>query len=426
MRYWLLNFFVYWSFVPLVLGQGTLLQQNFFSATLSEEREIFIYLPEGYVATDTSVSYPVICFLHGGGVGPLPYAILAPNILNDLISSGRIRPAIFVLPDGDTGPYEGSFYTNSELYGRFEDYIVNDVLQYVESRFNTAKIAGGRYLAGHSMGAYGAMKIALKHPELFRGVAALSGPLDLRQLTALVPDLLAETAARPPYSYTPDAGPFSSFAFTMAGAFSPNVNNPPYFVDFPLDAQGEIVGAVFDRWLAHNPPRFARTNFDPDFDIYFDCGTEDEFRLFPFNTAFADSLTALGIPFRFRPFAGGHVDKLASRVQLALVHVDSVLGSSVPTFVQVPSRQPAFVLYANYPNPFNPETTISFSLHRTLHVELKIYNARGQEVATLVSQTLSAGDYRLRWQAAHLPSGVYYAYLKGDQVVQTRKLLLVR
>jgi predicted nucleotidyltransferase len=85
-----------------------------------------------------------------------------------------------------------------------------------------------------------------------------------------------------------------------------------------------------------------------------------------------------------------------------------------------------YSLSQNFPNPFNPTTNIQFDLPRTSPVLLKIYSALGIEVAILVSQTLPAGTYKVDWDAANLPSGVYFYRLQAGEFVQTRKLVLLK
>lgn len=85
-----------------------------------------------------------------------------------------------------------------------------------------------------------------------------------------------------------------------------------------------------------------------------------------------------------------------------------------------------YSLAQNYPNPFNPTTTIEFALPRACEVTLKIYNILGAEVATLVSETLPAGNHKRLWEAEDLSSGVYFYRLQTGDYVTTRKLILVR
>ena len=85
-----------------------------------------------------------------------------------------------------------------------------------------------------------------------------------------------------------------------------------------------------------------------------------------------------------------------------------------------------YSLQQNYPNPFNPTTTIEFGLPQTGFVTLKIYNIIGEELATLVSDRLTAGNYKYDWNASGLASGVYLYCLEAGSFKQTKKLILIK
>ena len=82
-----------------------------------------------------------------------------------------------------------------------------------------------------------------------------------------------------------------------------------------------------------------------------------------------------------------------------------------------------FALHQNYPNPFNPVTTIPYSLPRNSFVQLRVYNLMGQEVAKLVDGIKPAGEYEVKFNAGHLPSGVYLYQLQVEGFVQTMKMI---
>lgn len=85
-----------------------------------------------------------------------------------------------------------------------------------------------------------------------------------------------------------------------------------------------------------------------------------------------------------------------------------------------------FELKQNYPNPFNPTTYIKYSVLEKGHVELKVFNVLGAEVATLVNKTQIVGNYKVTFDAMNLTSGVYFYQLKaGDQII-TRKMVLMK
>jgi len=85
-----------------------------------------------------------------------------------------------------------------------------------------------------------------------------------------------------------------------------------------------------------------------------------------------------------------------------------------------------FHLYENYPNPFNPSTSIRFSLPVASQVSLKIYNISGQVMTTLVDQQLSQGNHKFQWQAINMPSGIYFYTLKSGSFMQTKRMLLLK
>ncbi|MCB0721630.1 MAG: T9SS type A sorting domain-containing protein [Ignavibacteriae bacterium] len=94
---------------------------------------------------------------------------------------------------------------------------------------------------------------------------------------------------------------------------------------------------------------------------------------------------------------------------------------------QVSSNVPErYTLSQNYPNPFNPSTVINFSLPVKGFVTLKVYDVLGQEVATLVNNVLTVGEYAYEFDASKLSSGIYFYTLKGENFVETKKMMLVK
>jgi hypothetical protein len=92
-----------------------------------------------------------------------------------------------------------------------------------------------------------------------------------------------------------------------------------------------------------------------------------------------------------------------------------------------------FLLSQNFPNPFNPRTTIKYSLPQSSNVVIKIFDVLGNEIETLVNEEKPTGTYELMWNAANLPSGVYFYQLKvypaiggaGDYI-STKKMILLK
>jgi hypothetical protein len=86
----------------------------------------------------------------------------------------------------------------------------------------------------------------------------------------------------------------------------------------------------------------------------------------------------------------------------------------------------SYALQQNFPNPFNPTTTIRYSIPERIFVHLEIYNILGQHVATLVDEEQDPGNYRVQWDTGLLPGGLYFYQLRASQFVDTKKLLLLR
>lgn len=86
----------------------------------------------------------------------------------------------------------------------------------------------------------------------------------------------------------------------------------------------------------------------------------------------------------------------------------------------------AFTLEQNYPNPFNPSTKVTFGLAKPGMVTLKVYDALGREVATLLQEEKSAGKFIVTWNASGLESGVYFCRLQSGGLTETRKMMLVK
>jgi CubicO group peptidase (beta-lactamase class C family) len=85
-----------------------------------------------------------------------------------------------------------------------------------------------------------------------------------------------------------------------------------------------------------------------------------------------------------------------------------------------------FVLEQNYPNPFNPTTTFKYSIPQTSKVVIKVYDILGNEIELLIDEEKTVGTYELTWNAASLPSGVYFYQLKAGEYVNTKKMILLK
>jgi hypothetical protein len=84
------------------------------------------------------------------------------------------------------------------------------------------------------------------------------------------------------------------------------------------------------------------------------------------------------------------------------------------------------VLEQNYPNPFNPTTAISYRLSAVSNIALKVFDVLGREVATIVNDKEQPGTHTVRWDASHVPSGVYYYRLEANSVYLTKRMLVLK
>jgi hypothetical protein len=111
---------------------------------------------------------------------------------------------------------------------------------------------------------------------------------------------------------------------------------------------------------------------------------------------------------------------------------DSVIRLTVPSLTLVeaqPGPNPVpreFMLSQNFPNPFNPSTSIQFAIPTKQFVMLKVYDILGRVVATLVNERKEAGRYAVQWNASGSSSGIYFCTIRAGSFVQTNKMLLVR
>jgi hypothetical protein len=120
--------------------------------------------------------------------------------------------------------------------------------------------------------------------------------------------------------------------------------------------------------------------------------------------------------------------EISSLGTYALFTAKSSVGVEDEPEDNLPSR---FELSQNYPNPFNPVTTIEYRIMSRRHVTIEIFNVLGQKVRTLVDETTSAGSYRIEWNGSddagrQVSTGVYLYRFRAGDVVQTKKMLLLR
>ncbi len=127
--------------------------------------------------------------------------------------------------------------------------------------------------------------------------------------------------------------------------------------------------------------------------------------LYGVNFINANTGTAVGI--------GGAILKTTNGGATIIQKINSTVPSS-------------FKLLQNFPNPFNPVTTIRFNIANAGFVKLSVYNILGKEIETIVNESMSEGTYETKWDASSYPGGVYFYRLETDGYSETRKLVLLK
>ncbi|MBN1350917.1 T9SS type A sorting domain-containing protein [candidate division KSB1 bacterium] len=135
----------------------------------------------------------------------------------------------------------------------------------------------------------------------------------------------------------------------------------------------------------------------------------------------ADSFRVVFLGFGFEAISSDDL-----RIEMMTRIEDWLLQTAVypaATFQTIPKR---FATYPNFPNPFNPITTIKYDLPRAQHVKIRILNLLGQRVATLVNKQQEAGSYEIQWDATCLSSGIYIIVFATDEFKSHQKALLLK
>jgi enterochelin esterase-like enzyme len=197
---------------------------------VSAIRKLVVYLPAGY--DESSQRYPVIYFL------PTPFENYrapfsqhgAQALFDRAIGARVIHPFIFVAVDMTT-PLGSSWYVNSSVTGNWEDFMVQELVPYMDANFRTLATRDSRGIAGEFMGGYGAIRFGMRHPDVFGSVYALHpvGTGSGVQVMYSRPnwDLLA--SAKSLDDVRKDGG--STIFTTIFQAHVPNPGKPPLFID---------------------------------------------------------------------------------------------------------------------------------------------------------------------------------------------------
>lgn len=309
-------------------GHGTVVQTMVHSQSLehnhlneSPDREISIYLPPGYEAGTRR--YPVLYLLHGytgtnrGWMNP-SYVDL-PATMDRLLARGEIEPMIVVMPNS-FNRLGGSWYSDSALSGNGEDFIVRDLVEYMDAHYRTLAKAASRGVAGHSMGGYGALKLGMRHPEVF-SAAYGSSPCCTRWTDVFLPDpkTMQELRTAKTLAEIVKDGSYAEITLSMSAAFSPDPANPPFGVDWPFDASNHPAPTVVARWKANLLDDIAEHYAASGQGLHaigFDVGRQDENPDILMGSRQLDrQMTQLGIAHTYWEYEGTHDSRIAERME---------------------------------------------------------------------------------------------------------------
>ena len=292
----------------------------------SPNRTMLVYLPP---SSDSVAArrYPVVYLLHGFGSTERSWVrgyrgFNIETALDSLISAGAVHEMIVVMPNGNNR-LGGSFYTNSEASGNWDDFISRELVAYIDGRYRTIARPDARGLAGHSMGGYGAFEMAERHGgDVYSAIYALSGccthfdgtinaetaPMweTLGQVTSLME---ARTLTFYPQVF-----------LALAAAFSPNVNKPPLYVDLPYeekDGRWHPLEDVQLRWIEHSPQdeiRPYRDHLTRLRAFAFDVGTHDELVAPALLDSMDVALNRAGVAHTYETYEGTHTSGIGMRM----------------------------------------------------------------------------------------------------------------
>jgi enterochelin esterase-like enzyme len=186
---------------PAQADQGKVLESRDFKSTiLGRNVRYSVYLPAGYESSPTR-HYPVVYLLHGMPFAPVDSETdwiqqgSADRLIDEAITTGRLPPMILVMPDAKTTWYQNS----SDGKIRYEDMLIGEFIPFIDRTFRTRQQRLFRSVVGLSMGGYGAMMLAMRHPELFSAAAALSPGIRTEQELAATSDAEYERIFAPLY-----------------------------------------------------------------------------------------------------------------------------------------------------------------------------------------------------------------------------------
>lgn len=225
------------------LPEGTVENHSLSSRALAENlisldpvRAISVYLPPGYQTSGRR--YPVIYHIPFGRLMLDDQEVI--SLFDKAIADKQIGEFILVTGDFST-PNSINFFGNGPTTGRWLDHIRMELVPFIDKRYRTLRKSSARGISGHFLGGYAALKLAMQHPETFSSVYAFQPvATDTGESSMLyMPDWKEIHSAK---SFSDLKAPYSSPFVSMAQAYLPNPDRPPFYADFIVEmVDGELI-----------------------------------------------------------------------------------------------------------------------------------------------------------------------------------------
>lgn len=230
----------------------------------STSRDLLIYLPASYGQPEKR--YPVIYYLLDFGLKIRDVTILPEEIQKDA-AAGLTKELIIVFVSGSNS-LGGSFYVNSPVTGNWDDFIAQDIVRYMDEHYRTLPNRSSRGISGYAVGGFGALSVAMRHPDVFGSVYSMNptlfdvdglagSPLFSEQHTIdTVLDLQAHElmtrSINDAISAMQHAGD-AQFSVAYGTTFAANPQGKPPYMDYPYKRQNGGIfrdEAIWQRWEA--------------------------------------------------------------------------------------------------------------------------------------------------------------------------------
>lgn len=285
-------------------------------------RDVIVYVPSGYSSSKTS-EYPTIFVLPSFGNNAhstLKRDPFVPTIferLENLIKMKKCGEMIIIVIDC-FNKFGGSQYINSDAIGKYKDHIIQELVPFVDNKYNIGKKA----LLGKSSGGFGALTIGMQHPDVFEAIAAHSFDSAfeycyLQDFPVAFKTLRGHGSIKKwlmNFWHKENKQERQDFTtlniVSMAAHYSPNLNNPDLNIDLPFDINtGEFRENIWNRWKEFDPINSIekyKYNLKKIDLLYIDCGIADEFNLYIGNRIFSEKCKKYNINHDYEEYDGGH------------------------------------------------------------------------------------------------------------------------